>query len=385
MSRVMYVDAVGGLAGDMLAGALLDLGWPLKELRRLVGLMGLAGVEVEEVRLQRRGLACRRLEVRVKDDQPHRHLSQVLELVRRLPEPVARRAEKVFRLLARAEAAVHGVEPEEIHFHEVGAADALVDVAAFCAGLEYFQVQRLVCSPLPLGRGFVDCAHGRLPLPAPAVVRLLEGKPVLPWPEEGETVTPTGAALVAALAQHFGDLPAMTLERSGLGAGTRQGEAAPNLVRLLLGQEGLERGHAELVEIVCNLDDMNPEDLPLALERLLEAGALDAYATPVYMKKGRPGLELTVLAPPHRARELAGLVLEQTSSLGVRLRPVGRRTLAREVVTLQSPWGPVRVKRARVADGWRYTPEADEVTRIARQTGLAPALVRERLAALWRE
>lgn len=387
MASILYIDACGGLSGDMLAGALLDLGWPLQELEGLIQTMGLEGVSVAKVDEQHMSVLTRRLQVDVKEDQPHRHLADVLAILERLPGKVAEPACQVFQRLARAEAKVHGSEPEKVHFHEVGAADALVDVAAFCAGLVWLGNPQVVCSPLPLGRGFVDCAHGRLPLPAPAVLNLLEGLPVTPWPGEEETVTPTGAALVSTLASGFGAMPEMRITQSGIGGGSRPSTVGPNLVRLLLGEDTHGHGHGEVVEIICHLDDMTPEDLPMALERLMAAGALDAAAAPLYMKKGRPGLMLTVVCAPEKTDDLAGLVLNQTSSLGVRLRRMDRRTLYREIVKVKSPWGEARVKRARVTgpDGerfWRYHPEADDVARISRETGLAPARVREKLARL---
>ncbi len=371
----------------MLAGALLDLGWPLTQLEALVQTMGLQGVGVSRADERHMGVLAKRLQVEVKEDQPHRHLSDVLDILKRLPGEVAEPAAKVFQRLAQAEAKVHGVGLEEVHFHEVGAADALVDVAAFCAGLVWLGNPRVVCSPLPLGRGFVDCAHGRLPLPAPAVLNLVEGLPVTSWPGEEETVTPTGAALVSTLASEFGAMPEMRIKRSGIGGGSRLSTVGPNLVRLLLGEDARGHGHGEVVEIVCHLDDMTPEDLPMVLERLMAAGALDAAAAPLYMKKGRPGLMLIVVSAPEKTDELAGLVLNQTSSLGVRLRHMDRRTLFREVISVESPWGAARIKRARGTgpDGkqlWRYHPEADDVARISRETGLAPAQVRERLTRL---
>lgn len=387
MAPILYIDACGGLSGDMLAGALLDLGWPLVELEGLVRAMGLEGVSVSKADELHMGFLAKRLQVEVKEDQPHRHLSEVLAMLEPLPAEVAGPAAKVFQRLAQAEAKVHGVEPDQVHFHEVGAADALVDVAAFCAGLVWLGNPRVVCSPLPLGRGFVDCAHGRLPLPAPAVLNLLEGLPVTSWPGEEETVTPTSAALVSALAHDFGALPEMRIKQTGIGGGSRPSTAGPNLVRLLLGEDARGHGHGEVMEIICHLDDMTPEDLPMALERLMAAGALDVAAAPLYMKKGRPGWMLMVVCAPEKTDELADLVLNQTSSLGVRLRRMDRRTLFREIISLESPWGAARVKRARVSspDGgkyWRYHPEADDVARISRETGLAPAQVRERLARL---
>lgn len=387
MAAILYIDACGGLSGDMLAGALLDLGWPLTQLEELVDAMGLQGVSVSRAAEQHMGVQAQRLRVEVESDQPHRHLAQVLAILERLPAEVAEPAASVFKRLAQAEARVHGIDPEQVHFHEVGAADALVDVAAFCAGLAWLGKPKVVCSPLPLGRGFVDCAHGRLPLPAPAVLNLLEGLPVTSWPGEEETVTPTGAALVSTLAADFGAMPEMRIMRTGVGGGSRPSTVGPNLVRLLSGEDTRGHGHGEVVEIICHLDDMSPEDLPMVIERLLSAGALDAAAAPLYMKKGRPGLMLMVVCAPEKTDVLAGLVLSQTSSLGVRLGRMDRRTLYREIIAVESPWGTARVKKARVAgtDGekyWRYHPEADDVARISRETGLAPAQVRERLVRL---
>jgi uncharacterized protein (TIGR00299 family) protein len=387
MAAILYIDACGGLSGDMLAGALLDLGWPLTQLEELAQAMGLQGVSLSRAVEKHMGVQAGRLQVDVKEEQPHRHLSQVLAILERLPKEVAEPAAKVFERLAQAEAKVHGLDAGQVHFHEVGAADALVDVAAFCAGLAWLGNPKVVCSPLPLGRGFVDCAHGRLPLPAPAVLNLLEGLPVTSWPGEEETVTPTGAALVSTLAVEFGAMPEMRLKNTGVGGGSRPSTAGPNIVRLLLGEDTQGHGHGEVVEIVSHLDDMSPEDLPMVIERLLAAGALDAAAAPLYMKKGRPGLMLIVVCAPEKQDQLADLVLSQTSSLGVRLRRMDRRTLFREIITVESPWGTARVKRARVTgpDGdkkWRYHPEADDVARISRETGLAPAQVRECLARL---
>lgn len=447
MARVLYVDACGGLSGDMLAGALIDLGWPLAELEGLIASLGLSGeVSVSQARVEHLGLMARRLVVSQRQapppphhqhghdhghthdhdhehehghdqdhpherahghhhhepnhahghdhghDQDHQHpaghthrgLAEVAAILERLPEAIGGPASRVFERLATAEAKVHGVTPQEVHFHEVGALDAIVDIVAFCAGVRSLGVERIVCSPLPLGRGFADCAHGRIPLPAPAVMELLAGIPVTAWREPGETVTPTGAALVSTLADGFGPMPAMRLMAQGLGGGSRPSRGLPNLVRLFLGEEGQAEASApdQVVEIVCHLDDMSPEDWPLVSERLMAAGALDVAAAPLLMKKGRPGLMALVMARPNQAEALAALVLEQTTSLGVRLRRCERRILPREQITVESPWGPVRVKRARVGESWRVHPEAEDVARVCRQTGLAPAAVRARIAAL---
>ncbi len=385
MGNLLYIDACGGVAGDMLAGALLDLGWPLEELEELVAAMGLEGVSVSAVALEHNGIAAQRLEVNFPEEQPHRHLSHVLEHLAGLPAEIREAAERVFKRLAEAEGRVHGISPEEVHFHEVGAVDAMVDVAAFCGGLAWLGWPRLVGSPLPLGRGFVDCAHGRLPLPAPAVLNLLEGVPSTAWEGDKETVTPTGAALVSTISESFGGLPAMRLEQVGIGGGSRVSPVAPNIVRLLLGEDAEAGASQRVVEITCHLDDMTPEELAIAMERLLEYGALDAAAAPLIMKKGRLGHQLIVLAEPHMADELARVVLEQTSSLGVRLTPLERRVLPRVIIELDTPWGSVRVKKALVEGQARLHPEAEDVARICAYSGLAPQEVRQELIRLARE
>ncbi|MEW5913654.1 MAG: nickel pincer cofactor biosynthesis protein LarC [Thermodesulfobacteriota bacterium] len=382
MGNLLYIDLCGGASGDMLAGALIDLGWPLAELQALVAALGLPEVKVSAQVVEHSGISCRRLTVECPAPQPHRHLSHVLEHLRGLPPEVGRAAGRVFERLAQAEARVHGMSPEEVHFHEVGAVDAMVDVAAFCGGLAWLGWPRVVCSPPPLGRGFVQCAHGKLPLPAPAVLHLLEGRPIAAWPGQQETVTPTGAALVSTLAQDFGGLPAMRLQRVGVGGGSRTGDAGPNILRLLLGQEEDGLAADRVVEITCHLDDMTPEELALAMERLLAAGALDVAAAPLIMKKGRLGHRLTVLSPPHLAPELAAATLRQTTSLGVRLQTLERRVLARRVQEVESPWGPARVKIASVDGQLRFHPEAEDVARICAQTGLAPQQVRLELIRL---
>lgn len=385
MGKVLYVDACAGASGDMLAGALLDLGWPIDELRRLAHAMGLTDVGLDVAREERSHISAKRLVVDDSGPQPHRHLRHVMEHLDKLPSDIGKAAAKVFHRLAQAEGKVHGISPEKVHFHEVGAVDAIIDVTAFCAGLAWLGWPRVVCSPLPLGRGFVDCAHGRLPLPAPAVVALLDGVEVTSWPGLEETVTPTGAALLSTLADKFGPMPHMTFEQSGIGCGTRQGDVAPNILRLFTGREKGAFLGDEVVEIVCHIDDQSPEDLPIIIERLMAAGALDVAAAPLVMKKGRLGLQLIVIAKPSMADALAALALEQTSSIGLRLRGTRRMVLQRRVLEVQSQWGSAKVKAAKSGTGWRYHPEADDVARICRETGLAPAAVRSELDRLAQE
>ncbi|MBX3471599.1 MAG: nickel pincer cofactor biosynthesis protein LarC [Planctomycetes bacterium] len=374
--RIAYFDLVGGAAGDMLTAALLDAGAPEDALRR--GLAGLA-VEPFELAVSRRQAsgwldACH-VDVRVPPgtDAPHRHLADVLRLLEQaaLPPRAHLRARRAFEALAAAEAKVHGTTPDHVHFHEVGAIDAIVDVAAACLALELLGVDRVECSPLPLARGTIAAEHGTLPLPAPAVLRLAEASGALVEGREGgrEHVTPTGAALLCALAERFGPPPALRLERVGHGAGTREAPegAAPNVVRVLLGRAAVDEAPGEVVVLEANVDDDTPERVAHLAESLLRRGALDAFLTPVVMKKGRPGLLLTVLCEPARASALEALIL-QGSSLGVRRRREARTTLPRRTVEVSTVYGLVRVKLATRPDG-RVTakPEHDDCARLARE------------------
>jgi uncharacterized protein (TIGR00299 family) protein len=294
-----------------------------------------------------------------------------------LPERARERAHAAFAALAAAEAAVHGVSPEEVHFHEVGALDAIGDVCGIALALESLAVDELACSPLPVPRGLVGSAHGRLPLPAPATLELLRGAPLHGVDLDVELVTPTGAAVVAALASEFGPLPAMRLEAVGYGAGTRELADRPNVVRVLIGERdrghgeragGAERGEALLIE--TNLDDLSPELVPDAAERCFAAGALDVWVSPAQMKKGRPGFVLAALARPADERAVAEAILRETTALGVRVSPVRRWELERRSVTVAVDGEPVRVKLGILAgEPVNAAPEHDDCAAVARRTG----------------
>ena len=375
--RVAYFDLVGGAAGDMILGALLDAGADEAALR--AGLSGL-GLEFELAvgRAAQGALDCARVVVEPGPDQPERRLPEVLAVIDRagLPSRAAARARATFELLARAEAKVHGTGPEEVHFHEVGAVDALVDVVGSCLALELLGVDRVEASPFPLGRGRIRAAHGLLPLPGPAVLNLLtlSGAPCEGREEAGEHVTPTGAALLCALAGRFGRYPALRLERVGLGSGLRvpPPEALPNLVRVVIGQDPAAGEAPGLVTVLeANLDDQTAELTAYLAEQLLAAGALDVWLTPVLMKKGRPGVVVSCVCEPARAGLLEGLLLSESSSLGVRRREETRLTLPRELVTVATPHGPVRVKLAARPDGRRSgAPEYEDCARLARERGV---------------
>ena len=378
VERLLYVDAIGGVAGDMLLGALLDAGAPLDDVRAGLRGLGIAGLELAVEPTERHGLAATSLRVLAPDEHVHRDWAEVRTLLDRagLPPRAHARAHETFRRLAHAEGRVHRVPPDQVRFHEVGAIDALADVCGVALALEALGVDRVDCSPLPAGRGLVRAAHGVLPLPAPATLELLRGAPLHGVDIDVELVTPTGAALVAALAEErFGALPPMALDDVGYGAGARELPDRPNVVRVLLGSAVTGPGSdarrpAVLVE--CTLDDLPGELVADAVAACLEAGALDGWVAPVQMKKGRPGIVLTAVARPAREAPVAEAMLRHTTTLGVRVLPVVRWELDRERHTVSVDGQSVAVKVGRLADEVvNLAPEHDDVARAAALLGRA--------------
>lgn len=392
--RIAWFDCSSGISGDMTLGALVSAGWPAAEAESLPRRLGLEGVRVAVGEVRRGPLAATRVEVTVEAArQPHRHLHHVEAVLAGadLPEAVRDRALAVFRRLAAAEAAVHGTSVERVHFHEVGAADALVDVAGAMLGLERLGIGRVHASPPRLGRGTVRSEHGEIPVPAPATARLLEGVPVEIGEVASELTTPTGAALLATLVEDWGAPPAFRLERVGTGAGSRELAGQPNVLRVLVGEAEapavagtLLRRRVAVLETA--LDDENPQVVGALLPRLLAAGALDAMVVPSLMKKGRPGMWLVVIAGPDQADGLARLVLAETTSLGVRVRLEERVELPRRTEEVTTPFGPVVVKVASLPDGpERAVPEFESVRAAAERTGRPLREVSAAALAAWRE
>ena len=383
MTTIAYLDCPSGVSGDMLLGALLDAGVALDELRALLGGLPLEGYTLEAAPVVRGALGATHARVvPTREEHAHRHLGDVLAIIEHgdLPERVKRDAGAVFRRLATAEARVHRVGIDEVHFHEVGAVDAIVDVVGVCAGLHLLGVEEVYCSPLPLGRGQTTMAHGTLPLPAPAVLELLamSGAPTVPHTATTELVTPTGAALVTTLARFA--QPPLRLARVGYGAGTRA-EPAPNQLRLWLGERDDTRATIsteedvtveQLLVLEANIDDMPAELFGYAMERLLAAGALDAWCAPLTMKKARPGALLGALCRPADRAALVGVFLRETSTFGVRARAVTRYAAAREARTVDTPYGPVRVK-LKLLDGVvaGASPEYEDCRRLAMERSIS--------------
>ena len=389
--RIVLLDPFSGISGDMTVGALLHLGLPLDRIREAIETLGLRDVEVAAERVSRSGIAATKFHVRVRGRHPdtagHAHAHRPYADIRAslgasaLPARVKETALAIFRRLAEAEGRVHGVEPDAVEFHEVGALDAIVDVVGAALGLAHLGVEAVYTKPLPLGQGRVETAHGPLPVPAPAVVELLRGRPVRVEDGTAELVTPTGAAIVAALAERQA-APEMRIDAVGYGAGDRVLPDRPNLLRVLLGEPHVPVGADEVVVLEATIDDLAPHIFEHVLERLLAAGARDAFLVPVIMKKSRPATMLRVLAAPPDRDRLAAIVFAETSTIGLRYTTWSRMVLPREERSVETPYGPVRVKVAHAPDGTvNVAPEIDDCRRIARERGVPLKLVHQAAVA----
>jgi uncharacterized protein (TIGR00299 family) protein len=357
---IAYLDCFSGISGDMLLGALIDAGLPVEVLNEQLRLLPLSGYAIAVEERKSGAIRAKRVTVAVEQKQPHRTWPQIRAIIEEstLAAGVKEKALAIFGALAEAEATVHGVPPEEVHFHEVGAADSIVDIVGAAIGLEYLGITRLVGSPLPMGRGWVECAHGKLPLPGPAVVELLKGVPSYGVELQQELVTPTGAAIAKALCRKFGPLPPMTISAVGYGSGTQQlVNGQPNLLRLILGQ-GLDVQEAQTIEVIeTHLDDWSPEGFPYLCERLFGLHALDVAMAPIQMKKGRPGFLLTVLSDPAHALSIKQCILSETTAIGLRFHTAQRLTLPRQLGSVATPWGAVGVKQVETPTGVVLYPE----------------------------
>jgi uncharacterized protein (TIGR00299 family) protein len=430
VSRLVYFDCASGASGDMLLGALVDLGLPLDALRAELAKVPLQGYRLEARKVQRSGLQATKVDVLIpgqahehghphspahshaghghehghdhdhphedghdhKHDHGHRGLRDILGLIERstLDPEVKDRAEGLFRRLAEAEAAVHGTSPEDVHFHEVGAVDSIVDIVGGVVGLQWLGAQRFVASPLNVGTGTVTMSHGTFPVPPPATARLVHGVPVY-GAGEGELLTPTGALLVTSHATAYGPLPPLRPEGVGHGAGTRDTAGRPNVLRLIVGSEGGAAPEQRVLVLEAEIDDMSPQLCGPLMERVLAAGALDAYYTPIQMKKGRPGLLVSVIAEPGRREALEEVLFAETTTLGIRRQEWDRTVLEREVVPVDTPYGTVGVKVGRRGGrAYNVQPEFEDCRRVAQERGVpvkevwAAALAAARAAGIGR-
>jgi uncharacterized protein (TIGR00299 family) protein len=367
MTRIAYFDAFSGISGDMTVGALIDAGAPADAVIASLNTLN-TGARFEVEKTLRGGISASKFRVCVPDSEHHRHLRHILQMIDRAP--IAARAKSnataIFTKLGEAEATVHGLEIQQVHFHEVGAADSIADIVGACVALNLLDIDEVHVSAVNVGSGAVKTEHGLLPVPAPATARLLEGKPVYARGPEMELTTPTGAAIASTLAASFGPLPPMKITSMGYGAGDRDFKNHANVLRVLIG-EGSTAPESTVVSILeANIDDSNPQVLGYALERLMQAGALDATLSPLQMKKNRPGSLLRVIAKPEDQERLAQIVFAETSTLGLRVQTAERRIQHREVVTVVTLYGPVRGK---VSPQGTFAPEYDDCRTIANKTG----------------
>jgi len=368
-----YLDCFSGVSGNMLLGALLDCGLPENDLRKTLSALPVSGYRLHVQQTIINGLAASLVTVEVEGRQPHRHLADLADILAAsdLSDSIKIKSLAVFTRLAEAEATVHGTTIEQIHFHEVGAVDALIDIVGTVVGFDLLHIDRIYCSPLPVSNGLTICEHGTIPLPAPAVCALLQDVPMYGVELNMELVTPTGAALVRELADDFGPMPAMTLQSTGYGAGNREREdGCPNLLRLCCGH-GHRVCEADEVEILeTHLDDWNSETWPHVSEQLMAAGALDVSLTPIQMKKGRPGFALKVISTPVDALNLKQIILTETSAIGLRFSRQQRMTLPRTKVAVMTPLGVIEGKKIITPQGPVVTPEYESCRKLARQHNL---------------
>jgi uncharacterized protein (TIGR00299 family) protein len=368
--KTLYLDCQAGISGDMTVAALLDLGVPLEYLQEELAKVALPGSSygLSANRTERHHMSALKFDVEVHDLHTHRHYKDIDTLIVEsgLHEAVKERARRIFRRLAEAEAKVHDVALAEVHFHEVGAVDSIVDIVGTAICLDYLQVEKIFVSSLPLGSGFVETAHGKLPVPAPATAELLRGIPVHGECGPGERVTPTGAAVVATLSDGFGFPSAMGIEKIGSGAGGKDFPDVPNILRAFLGSAGSASSSDHLVVMEANIDDSSPEILGYTLERLIAEGALDAWFTPIQMKKGRPAVMLSLLCFPTETDKFGNIILEETSSIGIRFYPVSRLALERRIEERETRFGKVRFKVTELGE----KPEYEDCRRIAMEKGL---------------
>ena len=346
--KALYFDCFAGASGDMILGALVAAGVDASLLQLQLKALNVPGFELEFATVVKSGISATHARVHTTEQQTHRHLSDILGIIydSGLSDNVKVRAARIFSRLAEAEARVHNEPVERIHFHEVGALDAIVDVVGASICFELLGIEGFSCSPLHVGSGFVDMDHGRFPVPPPAVVELLKGAPTYATEVKGELVTPTGAAIITTVCSEFGPLPIMTLRQNGYGAGTRNYDKFPNVLRVLIGDRAEAADDDRLTIIETNVDDLSPQVLGHVMESSFELGALDCYFTPILMKKNRPATLISILCDSAHSGLLAEMLFRETTTLGVRTHSVSRHALAREVVSVETRYGPINVKVA---------------------------------------
>jgi len=375
--RTLYFDCFAGASGNMILGAMLGLGVGRAQLESELDKLGLPNVSLKVENVDRSGISAIHVQVLAPDQKDHRHLSDILSIIEssNLSQSVKQRSIEIFTRLADAEATVHGIAREKVHFHEVGAIDAIVDIVGACICFELLGIERFVCSKIHVGSGFVDMEHGRFPVPPPAVAELLRNVPVYSTELLGELITPTGAAIISTISEAYGPLPEVSLQSTSYGAGSRTYEKFPNVLRVMLGEtEQIAKAKTDIDDLLLmetNLDDISPQVLSYVMERAFALGVLDCWFTPIQMKKNRPATMISVLCSKDKRELISGLLYSETTTLGLRIREVERECLSREIRSVATQFGPVDVKLAYYEGKLvNAMPEFEQVKKIAIEAGL---------------
>jgi pyridinium-3,5-bisthiocarboxylic acid mononucleotide nickel chelatase len=375
LTLIAYLDCFAGVSGDMMLGALIDSGWPLERLQTVIQQLKLDGTQATAEHVTKNSIHGVHVTINIPAEQPHRHYEDLAAIINAadLDGSIQTQALATLKLLGEAESTVHNIPFDQVHFHEIGAVDTLVDIVGTLVGLHDLGVETVHSAPLPWSTGTIRTAHGILPVPPPAAAALMQGLPVKGVAVEGEMVTPTGAVLVRTLAREFGPIPAMTLQRVGYGAGSRDWPDRPNLLRIAIGQQAESDLKVEtLAVLACNIDDMNPQWYGPLMQQLLDAKALDVWLTPIHMKKNRPAILIEVLCQSPHADSLRLLLLRHTTTLGVREYPVTRYSIPRRIETVQTAYGPINVKIATLPDGTtKIAPEHDDCATAAAKASVS--------------
>lgn len=370
--RIAYIDCMSGISGDMTLGAMVDCGVPLEKIQTAIDSLGMPSCRLEAEEVKRHGFRATKVHVRHEPEHAHRHLHHIVDMIDQAELTPRQQdlAKRIFQRIGEAEAQVHGTSIEKVHFHEVGAVDSIADIVGAAVGWELLNVDRIVCSPVPTGTGFIQIAHGRVSVPAPATAELLKGLPLAPSEVAFELTTPTGAGMVATVADEFGPLPPMVIETIGYGAGDKELAEQANITRLVLGDAGDQYDTDQAWMLETNLDDATGEQVGFATTKLLEAGALDVYTTGIQMKKNRPGVVLSVLCHAAQRSKLERILFRETGTLGVRQWPVTRHKLERQALQVQTPYGEVAGKLSILGDERRFAPEFEACRTVAEQHGI---------------
>jgi uncharacterized protein (TIGR00299 family) protein len=372
--KILYFDLIGGASGDMILAALIDAGVPAGKLAEMLAGLKLDEFELKSSSISKNGFQATKVDILVGEQPPERHLKEILEVIRNstLPVPIQDRAIRIFENIASVEAGIHNQPVDQIHLHELGGTDTIVDITGALLALDYLKISQIYASPIPLGSGFIEGAHGQIPLPAPATLGLLKGLPVRRTEIKAELITPTGAALLAELVNEFSPPPEMKVEAIGYGAGTRD-LPVPNLLRVMIGESAQtgEQIREQLSLLESNLDDLNPEIYPYVMELLFDAGALDVCLVPIQMKKNRPGTQIQILAETQKAEELRTILFKETSTLGIRQTQIDRYSLPRLVKEISTHFGPIRIKVAGEGTGYqKASPEFEDCQKYARENNI---------------